>query len=54
VAKSYGVFNEQLGCANRASFVIDKDGKVAATFASANLATPRSRDEYESALALVS
>ncbi|MGZ4690543.1 MAG: peroxiredoxin [Acidimicrobiia bacterium] len=54
VAKSYGVFNEQLGCANRASFVIDKDGKVAATFASANLATPRSRDEYASALAQVS
>jgi peroxiredoxin (alkyl hydroperoxide reductase subunit C) len=54
VAKAYGVFNEQLGCANRASFVIDKDGKVVATFESANLATPRSRDEYEAALAKVS
>ncbi len=50
-AKAYGVFNEDLGCANRATFVIDKEGVVTATFASANLATPRARDEYESALA---
>jgi peroxiredoxin len=50
-AKAYGVFNEDLGCANRATFVIDKDGTVTATFASANLATPRARAEYESALA---
>src|SRR3978361_1320570 len=53
VAKSYGVFNEKLRRAHRATFVIDKDGKVAASFESANLATPRSRDEYESALAQV-
>ena len=51
VAKSYGVFNDALGCANRATFVIDKDGKVTATFASADLGTPRERSEYESALA---
>ena len=51
VAKSYGVFNDALGCANRATFVIDKDGKVAATFASADLGTPRERSEYEAALA---
>jgi peroxiredoxin len=51
VAKSYGVFNDQLGCANRATFVIDKQGNVAAAFASANLATPRAKAEYEEALA---
>ncbi len=51
VAKAYGVFNDQLGCANRATFVIDKQGIVAATFASANLATPRAKTEYEEALA---
>ena len=28
VSRAYGVFNEQLGAANRATFVIDKDGKV--------------------------
>ena len=27
VARAYGVFNEQLGCANRATFVIDTDGQ---------------------------
>ena len=51
VATAYGVFNDQLGCANRATFVIDKQGDVAATFASANLATPRAKAEYEEALA---
>lgn len=50
-AKAYGVFNEDLGCANRATFVIDKDGNVVATFSSPNLGTPRSRAEYEDALA---
>ena len=54
VARAYGVFNEQLGCANRATFVIDKDGKVVDTFASENLGTPRERAEYEAALAKLS
>jgi peroxiredoxin len=51
VAKSYGVFNDDLGCANRATFVIDKNGKVADTFASPNLGTPREKAAYEAALA---
>ena len=54
VAKAYGVFNEQLGCANRATFVIGPDGKVVETFASDNLGTPRARDDYEAALAKLS
>jgi peroxiredoxin (alkyl hydroperoxide reductase subunit C) len=54
VAKAYGVFNEQLGCANRATFVIDRQGKVVERFESANLGTPRERSEYESALAKLS
>ncbi len=49
-AKAYGVFNEQLGCANRATFVIGRDGRVVARFASGNLATPRERADYEKAL----
>jgi mycoredoxin-dependent peroxiredoxin len=53
VSRAYGVFNEQLGCANRATFVIDKDGKVVAAFESANLGTPREKTEYEAALAKV-
>ena len=51
VSRAYGVFNEQLGCAYRATFVIDKDGKVVAAFESANLGTPRGKAEYEAALA---
>jgi peroxiredoxin len=54
VARAYGVFNEQLGCANRATFVLDTAGKVVDTFASANLGTPRERAEYEAALSKLS
>lgn len=50
-AQAYGVFNDALGCANRQTFVIDKDGTVVASFASADLRTPRRKDEYEAALA---
>ena len=51
VAKAYGVFNDALGCANRATFVIDKDGKVVDTFATDNLGTPREKSRYEEAIA---
>jgi peroxiredoxin len=51
VAMEYGVFNEALGCANRATFVIDKTGAVSSTFASPDLGTPRAKDEYVAALA---
>jgi len=51
VARAYGVFNETLGCANRGSFVIDKDGTITATFSSPDLGTPRSKSEYDAALA---
>lgn len=51
VSKAYGVFNEQLGCAMRHTFVIDTGGAIVATFASADLRTPRQKEEYRSALA---
>src|ERR1700741_3112490 len=54
VARAYGVFNEQLGCANRATFVIDQQGKVVDAFESPNLGTPRERAAYEAALAKLS
>ena len=54
VAKAYGVFNEELGCANRATFVLDKDGVISSTFSSPNLGTPRAKAEYEDALTKVS
>ena len=53
-AKAYGVFNEALGCADRHTFVIDVQGSVVATFASADLKTPREKKEYEAALATLS
>src|SRR3954469_10611375 len=51
VSRAYGVFNEQLGAANRATFVIDKAGKIVDVFESPNLGTPREKAEYEAALA---
>ena len=50
VAKAYGVFNEAIGAANRATFLIDKDGKVADTFQSPDLGTAREQSRYEEAL----
>ena len=51
VSHAYGVFNEQLGAANRATFVIDKTGTIADVFESPNLGTPREKAAYEAALA---
>jgi peroxiredoxin len=51
VSRAYGVFNEQVGAANRATFVIDKKGLVVDAFESPNLGTPRDKAEYEAALA---
>jgi peroxiredoxin (alkyl hydroperoxide reductase subunit C) len=51
VARAYGVFNEVLGCANRATFVIDKEGVVVDAFSSGDLGTPRGHLEYAAALA---
>jgi mycoredoxin-dependent peroxiredoxin len=51
VAKAYGVFNEALGCANRATFLIGTDGTVVDTFASDDLGTARPKERYEEALA---
>ncbi|MFM1973223.1 MAG: hypothetical protein RLZZ345_307 [Actinomycetota bacterium] len=49
VAKAYEVFLEEAGIANRATFVIDKDGKLAARFVTAP-GQARSLQEYQRAL----
>lgn len=54
VAKAYGVFNDALGCANRATFMIDKDGTVADAFATGEITTPRDKSRYTAALQKVS
>ena len=51
VAKAYGVFNEQLGCANRGTFLINKDGIVVDVFVSPDLGTAREKSRYDEALA---
>jgi peroxiredoxin (alkyl hydroperoxide reductase subunit C) len=51
VSRKYGVFNEQLGAANRATFVIGKDGRITDVIESPNLGTPREKAAYDAALA---
>lgn len=51
VAKAYGVFNEGLGCANRGTFVIDREGVVVDAFESGGLGEARPADRYAEALA---
>ena len=50
VAKQYGVFIEDAGIANRATFVINKQGELVAKFITAP-GQARSLDEYDRALA---
>ena len=49
-AKAYGVFNDALGCANRATFLINTDGVVVDTFATPDLGTAREKSRYTEAL----
>jgi peroxiredoxin len=49
VAKEYGVFLEEKGFANRATFVIDVKGVIRASFITAP-GEPRSIEEYKAAL----
>ena len=51
VAKAYGVFNEDLGCAIRATFVIDRDGVIADEFRTDSLGEARAASRYTEALA---
>ena len=50
-AQAYGVFNEAVGCANRATFLIGKDGVVVDAFATDSLGTAREAERYAEALA---
>ena len=51
VAQAYGVFNDAVGCANRATFLIGTDGTVVDTFGTDNLGTARDKERYTEALA---
>ena len=51
VSRSYGVFNEKLGCANRTTFIIDQKGLVTGMICSDDIGSPRERADYEAAIA---
>jgi peroxiredoxin (alkyl hydroperoxide reductase subunit C) len=51
IAKAYGAFNDALGCANRVTVLIDKDGTIVDRFESGGLGTAREKGRYDEALA---
>ena len=50
-ARAYGVFNEDLGCAIRATFVIGTDGVIVDEFRTDSLGEARAATRYTEALA---
>ena len=50
VATTYGVFNDAAGCANRATFLIDKEGVIVDAFESGGLGEARPKERYEAAI----
>ncbi|MEX1286883.1 MAG: redoxin domain-containing protein [Acidimicrobiia bacterium] len=50
VAAAYGAFNEAVGAANRATYVLDEDGIVREIIATDSLGTAREYDAYVTAL----
>jgi peroxiredoxin len=50
VARSFGVFNEAIGCANRGTFLVGTDGTVVDAFESPDLGTARDAGRYQEAL----
>lgn len=51
MAQAFGVFNDAVGCANRSTIIIDKDGVVVDVIESGDLGTAREPARYEEALA---
>ncbi|MGH9118849.1 MAG: peroxiredoxin [Acidimicrobiales bacterium] len=49
-ARRYGVFDDGLGYAKRATFFIDESGRVVDRFGSDELRTPRAPERYDEAL----
>lgn len=50
-AQAYGVFNDQIGCATRATFVIDASGTVVDAFETDNIGVGREAARFTEALA---
>ena len=52
-AKAYNCFNEAVGAANRATFVLDEEGVVRDIITTDHVRTPREFESYTSALASI-
>jgi peroxiredoxin len=53
VARAYGVFNEEFGCADRTTLVLDSEGTIRAIVASSGLGEARDHRAYAEALKAV-
>jgi peroxiredoxin len=51
VTRAYGCFNDKVGCAMRATYVLDEEGIVRAIISTEDLGQPREFDSYQQALA---
>lgn len=51
ISRAYGIFNEDLGCAMRGSFLVGPDMTVVDSFESGGLGEAREASRYEEALA---
>lgn len=50
VARTYGVFNEDLGCAERVTFTIDTEGNVVDKFDTGSLGVGRTMENFSDSL----
>lgn len=53
VSRAYGCFDEQIGCAIRATYVLDETGVIRAVISTENIGQARSFDSYQQALASI-
>ncbi len=53
VSRAYGCFDEQIGCAIRATYVLDETGIIRAIISTENIGQARSFDSYQEALASI-
>ncbi len=53
VSRAYGCFDEQIGCAIRATYVLDETGVIRAVISTENIGQARTFDSYQEALASI-
>lgn len=53
VARAFGCFNEQVGCAMRATYVLDEESIVRAIISTEEIGQAREFDNYQEALAAI-